>query len=134
MVGRSNNRDREDPNVVADPNEAKVMFELFHLLMNMSDSQKEELIDYQRNVFHLLGLDKQQHNSKTRFPTNLDETKEAITKGANSILKNFPSQRVFEIGDHACVDLKETVLLHAGHGAHLNFGIDGRTGEKIVKD
>ena len=130
LVGRSNNRDREDPNVLADPDEAKVMFKLFHLLMNMSDSQKEELIDYQRNLFHLLGLDKQQHNSKTRFPTNLNESKEAITKGANSILKNFPSQRVFEIGDHACVDLKETVLLHAGHGADLNFGIDGRTGKK----
>ena len=102
--------------------------------MNMSDSAKEELIDNQRDEFHLLVPDKQQHNLKTRSSTSIDESKEAITKGAYSILKNFPSQRVFEIGDHACVDLKETVLLHAGHGADLNFGIDGRTGEKIVKD
>ena len=131
LLVRLNKRDHEDPNVLADPNEARGVFKFFHLLMNMSDLAKEELIDYQRNVFHLLGLDKQHQNLKTRFPPNVfDETKEAITKGAHSILKNFPSQRVFETGDRACVNLKEIVLLHAGHGADFNLGIEGHTWER----
>ena len=46
------------------------------------------------------------------------------------MLKNFPAQRVSEVGDHACVDLKETVLLHASHGAKFNFCIDEHTGER----
>ena len=99
----------------------------------MSDSLKNEMIDYQRDIFHLMGLDKDQQNFKTCFPTNIDETKVAITQGAHSILKNFQAQRVFEIGDHACVDLKETVFIHDGHGDDLNVGNEGHTGKRNDK-
>ena len=50
--------------------------------------------------------------------------------GAHSIMKNFPVQRVFNIRNHACVSLLETILLVAGHGAEFNFAYNARTGSR----
>ena len=129
LVGRSNVRDREDTRQLAHPKETSVMFRFFDLIMTMTESQQEKMVDYQMELFQLLGFQGSEH-VRTRFPTSYNELRSAITKGANSILKNFPVQQVFEIGNHACVSLKETVLLMAGHGADYNFGIDGKTGER----
>ena len=69
-----------------------------------------------------LEVEKIVNTSITCIPDNMEELKGSITTGANSILKNFPSPRVFEIGSHACVELKESILLLLGHGGEPNFG------------
>ena len=69
------------------------------------------------------------------------ELRTRITVGGNSILKNFPSPRVFDIGPHACVGLKEAILLLLGHGGTPNFGkengernLEGLNGTKAMDD
>ena len=50
--------------------------------------------------------------------------------GAHSIMEHFPVQRVFNIRNHACASLLETILLVAGHGAEFNFAYNARTEER----
>ena len=69
------------------------------------------------------------------------ELKVSVTIGAKSILKNFPSPTVFEIGSHACINLKESILLLLSHGGKPKFGkmdgvrnIEGLDGTKTMDD
>ncbi len=39
-------------------------------------------------------------------------------------MKNFPVHEVFEIDNHACVSLIETIRIMAGHGAEYCFAVD----------
>jgi hypothetical protein len=59
--------------------------------------------------------------TKAKLPRSTSKLSAHFTKGANSILKNFPCPRVYDIADHACVSLKEVFLIFAGHGARFNF-------------
>jgi hypothetical protein len=53
-----------------------------------------------------------------------------IFRGPNSIFKNQPGPKVFGIGEHACVSLKEMVRLSAGFGAKFKFAKNGDTGKR----
>ena len=44
LVGRSNIRNREDMNELAETEESRLIVELFHLLMNMTDGLKEHFM------------------------------------------------------------------------------------------
>ena len=63
-----------------------------------------------------------------KFPRTGKDARHFFTDGSHSILKNFPVQEVFEVNNHACVRLKETILLAAGHCGGFDFAWDGRLG------
>ena len=67
-------------------------------------------------------------SAKTKFPRTGKDARRFFTDGSHSILKNFPVQEVFEVNNHACVRLKETILLAAGHRGGFDFAWDGRLG------
>ena len=130
LVGRSNIMDREDMSELADIEESRLIFELFHLLMNMTDGLKTHLMRY--NMLLLKHCNVHEHVSTLRSPIPTDEQgmRAQFTIGKNAIMKNFPSPYVFNIGAHACVGLKEVFLLAAGHGVDFNWAIDGRNGRR----
>ena len=70
------------------------------------------------------------HDVETRFPSDINDVRTMMMDGAHSIMKNFPVQQVFNIRNHACVSLLETILLVAGHGAKFNFAYNARTGTR----
>ena len=67
-------------------------------------------------------------STKTKFPRTGKDACHFFTDGNHSILKNFPVQEVFEVNNHECVRLKETILLAAGHRGGFDFAWDGRLG------
>jgi hypothetical protein len=100
------------------------MYLLLTLLLNLAGKLKGMLIDFQANAFHLFGVGSRLHEVETRFPTNMREARTMLLEGDNSLMKNFPSPKVYEIANHACVSLKEVILLAAGHGSEFNFAFD----------
>ena len=141
LVGRSNKRNREDRSAAVGLKEAMLVFLMFKLVMDMTLSQQEDFVRYQKKLLKHLEVEKIHNTSSTRIPDNMAELKATVTIGANSILKNFPSPKVFEIGSHACVELKESILLLLGHGGEPNFGksdgvrnLEGLNGSKAMEN
>ena len=143
LLARSNARNREDGTIMAKPEEASVMFLLFKMVMDMTETQQATFAQYQKKLFKLIRIEEvSNHEISTNFPTDVNAIRCAITRGANSILKNFPAPRVFTKDEHACVGLKESVLLLLGHGGKPNFGkeddgernMEGLNGTKAMKD
>lgn len=56
-----------------------------------------------------------------------------ILRGRHSIMANFPAPQVFAIGDHACVSLKETVLILAAHHGGFEFAWDADTKQRNME-
>jgi hypothetical protein len=48
-------------------------------------------------------------------------------------MKNFPVPKVFNLNNHACVGLEETIQIMAGHHRLFGFAWDGHT-QKPNKD
>ena len=71
---------------------------------------------------------------KTKFLRTGKDARRFFTEGNHSILKIFPVQEVFEVNNHACVSLKETILLAAGHCSGFDFAWDGRLGMEGSSD
>ena len=130
LLGRSNTGNREDMSKLADPKESKLMFSFFNIVMNMTDTGKEEFMDYDKLLFDLLDVGSYPSSLKSRVPTNMRELKTSLTTAKHAILKNFPVPNVFNIGQHACVGLKETFLFAATHGADFNWAYDEKKRNK----
>ncbi len=69
-----------------------------------------------------------------KFPRTGKDACRFFTDGSHSILKNFPFQEVFEVNNHTCVRLKETILLAARHRSGFEFAWDGRMGMEGSSD
>ena len=141
LVGRSNRRNREDLSATVGLKEGMLVFLLFKLVMDMTQSQQKDFLRYQKKLLKHLQVEKTDNTMSTRIPETMAELSASVTVGANSILKNFPSPRVFEIGSHACIELKESILLLLGHGGKPNFGkvhgvrnLEGLNGTKAMDD
>ena len=101
------------------------MFRLFSILLKMSEATREELILYNSELFDVFEIRKHDtSNVHMSLPTTVADMKALITQGKHSIMKNFPVQEVFEIDNHACVSLIETIRIMAGHGAKFCFAVD----------
>ena len=124
LVYRADKGNREDPSGSAPPNEAKQMFRLLRMLLKVSGKLRKQLIELQNGFMDLFGVLRIKNNVQIRFPVDMNDVRTILLEGANSILKNFPSPKVETKHKHACVSLKETILLAAGHGAKFNFGYD----------
>lgn len=132
LVHRANVGNREDPSRSAPPHEAEQMFHLLRMLLKISGTLRKQLIVLQNGLLNMFGVNRIAHNIQTRFPVDMNDVRTMVLEGANSILENFPSPKVEIRSKHACVSLKETIRLAAGHGAKFNFGYDPqRTGEEI---
>ncbi len=91
----------------------------------MSEATREELILYNSDFFDVFEIHKHDtSNVHMSIPTTVADMKALITQGKHSIMKNFPVQEVFEIDNHACVSLIETIRIMAGHGAEYCFAVD----------
>ena len=128
LIGRSNLHDRERADYVVNIKESKVWYNMFVLVMGMTERAQGHFMDYNKSLFDLYEVNQSGVDVKTRIPTSVNEMKTMVTKGAHSILKNFPAPRVFEIGNHACVSMKEVIRIMAGFGAEYEFGVNTRTG------
>jgi hypothetical protein len=124
LVHRSSARGRGDPFRTAVKAEAHQTFILVTLLLNLSGNLKDMLIAFQANLFQLFGIGSIAHGVETKYPTNMADANSMLLRGPNSLMKNFPSPKVFGKANHACVDLKETIILAAAHGAEFNFAFD----------
>ena len=83
------------------------MFLIFKMVMDMTETQQRNLAWYNVCFLKMHKIDNIHYGVKTRLPSNMAKTKRTVTRGAHSILNNFPVPCVFEVRSHACVSLKE---------------------------
>ena len=128
LVHRANIRNREDTSKTTRTLESEQVLLMLKMMLKMSGDDRGDLVQYHNNFMKIYKVDSTSHHDvETRFPSDINDVRTMIMDGAHSIMKNFPVQRVFNIGNHACVSLLETILLAAGHGAKFNFAYDART-------
>ncbi len=130
LVGRANVGNRENVHILVGEMEARVIFKYHHIIMKLPGEYKQDFVTYDNEKFELFGLGSINHdNVMTKFPREMKEVKRFFTNGAHSIMKNFPIPEVFNINNHACVSLQETIRIMAGHHGLFGFAWDGRTKE-----
>lgn len=67
------------------------------------------------------------------LPRTYNEARRVLIDGGHSVLVNFPAPSVFTIDNHACVSLKQTIQMIAGHRGGFDFIWDASNGEKSEK-
>ena len=130
LVNGSNKKDKFDLYGFAEMMVTKTIFYFHQLVLRIGGKDQMNLIRYENAKEKLLNIDS---NVRKRhdviFPKSPADIRAYITSGPYSIMKNFPCPKVFRIGNHACVGLKETILIMAGHQGDFNFAYDGRKRE-----
>ena len=124
--------------------ELRHMHRMLNLLLNLSDTQKQDLLEFHKGSMKLYNVGNIPNDVKLHYPTNWPDARAMLLEGAHSLMKNFPVPRVFEISghehgavntdcSHACVSLEEVIQIAAGHGVRFNFAYDSRKedGEKL---
>ena len=128
LVHRANVRNREDTSKTTRNCESEQVLLMLKMMLKMTGDDREDLVQYQNNFIKIYRVGSiSHHDVETRFPSDNNDIRTMMMDGAHSIMKNFPVQRVFNIRNHACVSLLETILLVAGHGAEFNFAYNART-------
>ena len=134
LVGRANIGNRENANAYVSEKEARVAFKYHHIILKLPGEYKQDFVTYDNEKFELFGLDSTNHQNVTiKFPREMKDVQRFLTKGAHSIMKNFPVPKVFNLNNHACVGLEETIRIMAGHHGLFGLAWDGRT-QKPNKD
>ena len=122
LVSRSLACDQSDTGKIATEEEARLMFRYFNLVVDMPEEMQNNFLLF------LNSYDKAKNcNSGIRVPNERSDFNQKIKGGAQSMYNNFPSPLVEERFDHATINLKELLLLMAGHGVQYNFGLEGET-------
>ena len=67
------------------------------------------------------------------LPQTYANARTTLIDGRYSVLVNFPRPSVFTIGNHACVSLKQTIQMLAGHRGGFDFTYDASNGQKSTK-
>ncbi len=128
LVGRANVGNRENSHISVSEKEARVVFKYHHIILKLPGEYKQDFVTYDNEKCELFGLDSINHkNVTTKFPREMKDVQRFLTKGAHSIMKNFPVPKVFNVNNHACVGLEETIRIMAGHHGLFGFAWDGRT-------
>ena len=123
LCHRANRNDREEAFRVVPEMEAKHMFDMLELMLELTGSQKKKMLNVLNGRDALIG-NAGKANLALTLPRDTNDVRRIMMEGVNSVFKNFPAPRVFNIANHACVDLKEVIRLAAGHGAKFNFAYD----------
>ena len=128
LVGRANMQRKDDTDVLAKADEAKVVLRYIRLINKLPMPAQKTFMSYEEGKRDLLGLGVNSRNVETIFPSCLNElNKFAGTSkymGENSIMRNFPTPKVFMINDHTCVDLEEAIRHIAGHRGGFGFALN----------
>ena len=95
LCHRSNHRDRYGISQTADSEEAKEMFRLFRLTLDLPRKQQNELATIIKNILHLHVREPRQ--VRLRFPMDFNELRRMFVDGGLSIKTLFPVQEVVEI-------------------------------------
>ena len=95
--------------------------------MDAPGKMKQDVLDLQNGYLKLFKARATSHGVKVRFPSDMADARAILLSGEHSILKNFPTPRVYDIDDdHVGVSLLETILIAAGHGTKFNFLWDAK--------
>jgi len=125
LVHRASTENRHDASQIAPREEAVQFFLLFNLHNRIPGRLKSQVIALHCGAEKLWKTGGgPNHTVKTKFPSSDVEARRMLEDGWHSIFKNFPVPKVVEISNHACVSIKQVILISAGHGADLNFGYD----------
>jgi hypothetical protein len=126
LAGRANIGNCENMNILVGKREARVIFKYYHIIMKLPGEYKQDFVTYDNERFELLGLGSiNQDDVMTKFPCEIKDVKKFFTNGVHSIMKNFPVPKVFNINNHACVSLEETIRIMAGYHGLFGFAWDG---------
>ena len=128
LVHRANVGNKEDVSGLSDRNEAQLVYMMQKILLGIKGDLKDVFLQFQSKMHDMVNTGQTTCSTKTKFPRTGKDARRFFTDGSHSILKNFPVQEVFEVNNHACVRLKETILLAAGHRGGFDFAWDGRLG------
>jgi hypothetical protein len=151
LVGRANAQRKDDTDVLAKADEAKVVLRYIRLINKLPMPAQKNFMSYEEGKRDLLGLGVNSRNVETIFPSCLNELNNfagtSKYMGENSIMRNFPTPKVFMINNHACVDLEEAIQHIAGHRGGFGFALnatetdadkkynrDGLNGSKATSD
>ena len=134
LVHRANVANKEDASGLSDRNETQLAYMMQKILIGIKGDLKDVFMQFQSKMRDMVNTEKTSCTTKTKFPRTGTDARRFFTDGTHSILKNFPVQEVFEVNNHACVSLKETILLAAGHCGGFDFAWDGRLGMKGPSD
>ena len=112
LLNRLSKRDLWDLEEMADKDESREYLRLFNLFVESKGDLKDELIHFCQGMIKLFT----KHSSmispvKVNFPSDMSKACRFLTEGTFSLLKNFPVPNVFVVDGHACVSLKEVILL-----------------------
>lgn len=126
LVFRACGKDREHVHGMVSNLEGEVALLLTMLILDLGKKDNHRLIMYDTKKSDLTGYS-DRAAGYMKFPRSCAEARNLIIDGHHSILKNFPTPKVFVIDNHACVSLKEAFLLAAAHRGDFQFAWDGRT-------
>ena len=132
LCGRASDLNNENASATTNPRQARVLFLLLRILLKVPKELRGDVLEYQNGLLSLfkVGEGRKATDIGITLPTDVNIMRQTLLEGSYSVLKNFPVPRVYEIGNHACVDLKEVILLAAGHGAKFNFAWNARKGAR----
>ena len=127
-------RNLTDASNLAPHRVSELMFRLNSVLIGTQGSNAIEVMalvecicnQFQHNIYEQFGEESIEIVPK-KFPQTYKDARRIILDGRHSVMENFPSPKVFVIGQHACVSLKETIQHMAGHGATFDFAWNGHT-------
>ena len=131
VVARAGNRNAE-LDKMADLEEARIMYSLVKLVLEMSRKDKKELMVFTSLTKAFVEL--RQGTYPTFVPTTFNDLRSWVLEGPYSIMSMIPTGRKPKrFHNHACYDLKEILTIQAGHGADFGFALNGDTQERNTR-
>lgn len=106
---------------MASHKQTELLFSLNSVLLNSSRKESKEVM---RLVRTLLNNYVNETVDTSNTPKTYRDARRMVIDGKFSTMANFPAPKVFEINDHACVSIKETILILAGHGEEFDLVYD----------
>ena len=129
--------------ISATPKQANLIFRLNSVLLNAKSgtnskhiSSRDEVMDLVASILEECEEEAQKKSDIAMsfcdgLPRTANAARSSIMEGPNSIMGNFPCPEVFTIDNHACVSLKETIRILAGHDGDFEFLFDVEKGRSM---
>ena len=141
LCHRATTRQSLDRSGMADVETSELLFRLNEVLLNTTEkvgqSSVMSLVDtlcsqMQNSADKKFGKQYETITPKG-LPRSYTEARRVLIDGRHSVLVNFPAPSVFTIDNHACVSLKQTIQILAGHHGGFDFVWDATKGKKCEK-
>ena len=97
LVGRANIGNRGNLHNSVSKKEVQVVFKYNHIIWKLPGEYKQDFVTYDNEKFELFRLDSiDPKNVTTKFLHEMKDVQQFLTKGANSVMKNFSVPKVFK--------------------------------------